>query len=96
LGSSRYAGKVGEWKKKLEETVTAGKPNSLEGVEERTQHWILAQSNLTEDGTLVYKKKKSPKFNKRHYKLLQNKVWVSFSPIGKTTNLRKLSVNLNT
>jgi hypothetical protein len=40
-----------------EETVSVGKPNPLEGVEERTQHWLLARSNLTEDGTLVYKKK---------------------------------------
>jgi hypothetical protein len=38
-------------------TVTAGKPNPLEGIEERTQHWILDRSNLIEDGTLVYKKK---------------------------------------
>jgi hypothetical protein len=38
-------------------TVSAGKPNLLEGVEERTQHWLLAWSNLTEDSTLVYKKK---------------------------------------
>jgi formylglycine-generating enzyme required for sulfatase activity len=38
LGSSGYVGKVGEWKKKLEETVSAGKPNPLEGIEERTQH----------------------------------------------------------
>jgi hypothetical protein len=59
MGSSGYVGKVGEWKKKLEETITAGKPNLLEGVEERTQHWILARSNLTEDGTLVYKKEVS-------------------------------------
>jgi hypothetical protein len=36
LGSSGYVGKVGEWKKKLEETVTTGKPNPPEGVEERT------------------------------------------------------------
>jgi formylglycine-generating enzyme required for sulfatase activity len=57
LGSSGYVGKVEEWKKKLEETVTTGKPNPLEGIEERTLHWILARSNLTEDGTLVYKKK---------------------------------------
>jgi hypothetical protein len=57
LGSSGYVGKVGEWKKKLEETVSADKPNLLEGVEERTQHWLLARSNLTEDGILVYKKK---------------------------------------
>jgi hypothetical protein len=57
LGSSEYVSKVGEWKKKLEENASADKPNSLEGIEERTQHWLLAQSNLTEDGTLVYKKK---------------------------------------
>jgi CRISPR/Cas system-associated endonuclease Cas1 len=56
LGSSGYVGKVAEWKKKLEEIVIADKPNPLEGVEERTQHWLLARSNLTEDGTLVYKK----------------------------------------
>jgi hypothetical protein len=40
-----------------EETVSVGKPNPLEGVEERTQYWLLARSNLTKDGTLVYKKK---------------------------------------
>jgi hypothetical protein len=57
LGSSRYVGKIGEWKKKIEEIVCVGKPNPLEGVEERTQHWLLTQSNLTEDSTLVYKKK---------------------------------------
>jgi hypothetical protein len=38
LGSSGYVGKVGDSKKKLEETVSAGKPNPLEGIEERTQH----------------------------------------------------------
>jgi hypothetical protein len=42
--------------KKLEETVSAGKPNPLEGIKERTQHWLLAQLNLTEDSILVYKK----------------------------------------
>jgi hypothetical protein len=40
-----------------EETITADKSNPLEGVKERTQHWLLARSNLTEDSTLVYKKK---------------------------------------
>jgi hypothetical protein len=39
------------------ETVSANKPNPLEGIEERTQHWLLAWSILTQDGTLVYKKK---------------------------------------
>jgi hypothetical protein len=40
-----------------EETISIGKRNPLEGIEERTQQWLLARSNLTEDGTLVYKKK---------------------------------------
>jgi hypothetical protein len=40
-----------------EETISVGKPNLLEGIEERTQHWLLSQSNLTKDDTLVYKKK---------------------------------------
>jgi hypothetical protein len=57
LGSIGYVGKVGEWKNKLEETASVDKPNPLEGVEERTQHWLLTRSSLTEDDTLVYKKK---------------------------------------
>ena len=56
LGSSRYVGMIPEWKRKIEETVSAGKPNPLEGYDERTQHWLLARSNLTDDGRLVYKK----------------------------------------
>jgi hypothetical protein len=40
-----------------EENVSADKPNPLEGIEQRTQHWLLAWSNLIEEGTLVYKKK---------------------------------------
>jgi hypothetical protein len=35
LGSSEYVGKVTEWKKKLEGTVSVGKSNPLEGIEER-------------------------------------------------------------
>jgi hypothetical protein len=38
LGSSGFVGRVAEWKKRLEETGSASKPNPLEGVEERTQH----------------------------------------------------------
>jgi hypothetical protein len=57
LGSSRYVGKVAEWKKKLEVIVSADKPNPLEGIEERTQLWLLARSNLTKYGTLIYKNK---------------------------------------
>jgi hypothetical protein len=40
-----------------EEIISSGKPNPLEGIEERTHHWLLPRSNLTEDDTLVYKKK---------------------------------------
>jgi hypothetical protein len=40
-----------------EETVSANKPNLVECVEERTQHWLLARSNLNEDNTLIYKMK---------------------------------------
>jgi hypothetical protein len=57
LVSSGYVNNIAEWKKKLEETVSANKHNLLKGIEERTQHWLLARSNLTEDITLVYKKK---------------------------------------
>jgi hypothetical protein len=37
LGSSGCVSKIIEWNKKLEETVSAGKTNLLEGIEERTQ-----------------------------------------------------------
>jgi hypothetical protein len=40
-----------------EEIISSAKPNPLEGIEERTHHWLLPRSNLTEDDTLVYKKK---------------------------------------
>jgi hypothetical protein len=43
-----------------EETSSAGKPNPLEGIEERTQLWLLAWSKLTEDDTLIYRKKIQP------------------------------------
>jgi hypothetical protein len=65
MGSSRYVGKFGDWKKKLEKTITTGKPNLLEEVEERAHHWILVRSNLTEDGTLVYKKKEVAKVQQK-------------------------------
>jgi hypothetical protein len=41
-------------------------------------------------------RKKLPQFKKKHYKLLQNKDWVSFSLLGRTTNLMQLSVTSNT
>jgi hypothetical protein len=79
-----------------EEAVSAGKPNPLECIEERTQHWLLAQSNLTEDSTLVYKKKEIVIDQEKALQVATKQSWVSFSPIGRTTNLMQLSVTLNT
>jgi hypothetical protein len=36
MGSSGYVGKIPEQKKKIEEVVNAGNPNSVDGIEERT------------------------------------------------------------
>jgi hypothetical protein len=57
MGSSRYVGKIPEWKKKIEEVVSDGNPNPVDDIEERTMNWLLAQSEFTEDGKLVHKKK---------------------------------------
>jgi hypothetical protein len=36
MGSSRYIAKIPEWKKKIEEVVSAGNPNPVENIEDRT------------------------------------------------------------
>jgi hypothetical protein len=57
IGSSRYVGKIPEWKKKIEEVVNANNPNPVDDIEERTVNWLLAWSELTQDSKLVHKKK---------------------------------------
>jgi hypothetical protein len=57
MGSKGYVAKIPEWKKKIEEAVSVGNPNPVEDSEERTVNWLLAQSELTQDGKLVHKKK---------------------------------------
>jgi hypothetical protein len=57
LGSSIYVGKIPNWKKKIKETVNANNPNPVDDIEERTMNWLLARSELTQDGNLVRKKK---------------------------------------
>jgi hypothetical protein len=42
MGSSGYVAKFSKWKKKIEETVSAGNPNSVEDIEDRTVNWLLA------------------------------------------------------
>jgi hypothetical protein len=36
MGSRRYVAKILEWKKKIEEAVSAGNPNPVEDIEDRT------------------------------------------------------------
>jgi hypothetical protein len=55
MGSKGYVATIPEWKKKIEEVVSTGNP--VEDIEERTVNWLLAQSELTQDGKLVHKKK---------------------------------------
>jgi hypothetical protein len=57
MGSKGYVAKIPKWKKKIEEAVSAGNPNLVEDIEERTVNWLLSRSELTQDGKLVYKKK---------------------------------------
>jgi hypothetical protein len=57
MESKGYVAKIPEWKKKIEEAISAGNPNPVEDIEERTVNWLLARSELTQDGKLVHKKK---------------------------------------
>jgi hypothetical protein len=57
MGSKGYVAKIPESKKKIEEVVSAGNPNLVEDIKKRTVNWLLAQSELTQDGKLVHKKK---------------------------------------
>jgi hypothetical protein len=57
IGSRGYVAKIPEWKKKIEESINAGNPNPVEDIKDRTMNWLLTQSELTQDGKLVHKKK---------------------------------------
>jgi hypothetical protein len=58
MGSKGYVAKIPEWKKKIEEAVSVGNPNPVEDIEKRNVNWLLARSELTQDGKLVHKKKR--------------------------------------
>jgi hypothetical protein len=57
MGSKGYVAKIPEWKKKIEQVISASNPNPVEDIEKRTVNWLLARSELTQDGKLVHKKK---------------------------------------
>jgi hypothetical protein len=65
MGSSGYVGKILGWKMKIEEIVSADNPNPVGDIEERTVNWLLARSELTQDGKIVQKRKELPQFKKR-------------------------------
>jgi hypothetical protein len=77
-----------------EETVSAGKPNPLEGVEERTQHWLLARSNLTEDDTLVYKKKEVAAVQQKALQVAAKQRLGLFQSNGENDQLKEALGNL--
>jgi hypothetical protein len=81
--------KLENGRKKLEETVIAGKPNLLEGIEERTQYWISARSNLTEDGTLVYKKKEVVEVQQKALQVATKQRLFSFQPNRENDQLKE-------
>jgi hypothetical protein len=96
MGSNRYVGKIPKWKKKLEEVVSVGNPNPVDDIEKRTVNWLLARSELTQDGKLVHKKKGVVTVQEKVVDLLQRKEWVSLSLTGRMTFLVELSTTLNT
>jgi hypothetical protein len=57
MGSSGYIAKISEWKKKIEEAISVSNPNLVEDIEDRSMNWLLARSELTQDGKLVHNKK---------------------------------------
>jgi hypothetical protein len=57
MASSGYVAKIPEWKKKIKEAISAGNPNPVEDIEDRTVNWLLTRSELNQDGKLVHKKK---------------------------------------
>jgi hypothetical protein len=73
MGSKGYVAKILEWKKKIEEVVSAGNPNPVEDIEERTVNWLLTRSELTQDGKLVHKKKGATAVQEKVVQLTEKK-----------------------
>jgi hypothetical protein len=50
-----------------------GNPNLVEDIEDKTVNWLLAQSELTQDGKLVHKKKGVAAVQKKAVQLIEKK-----------------------
>jgi hypothetical protein len=57
MGSKGYVAKILKWKKKIEEAVSAGNPNPVEDIEERTVNWLLSRSEMTRTANLSTRRK---------------------------------------
>jgi hypothetical protein len=73
MGSKGYVAKIPEWKKKIEEAVSAGSPNPVEDIGERIVNWLLSRSELTQDSKLVCKKKRAAAIQKKAVQLTEKK-----------------------
>jgi hypothetical protein len=78
MGSKGYVAKIPDWKKKIEEVVSVSNPNPVEDIEERTMNWLLAWSELTQDGKLVHKKKGVVAVQEKAVQLTEKKRLVLF------------------
>jgi hypothetical protein len=96
MGSSGYVAKIPEWKKKIEEAVSAGNPNSVQDIDDRTMNWLLARSELTQDSKLVHKKKGVATVQEKEIELTKKNDCVSSSLTGRMMLLVELSTMLNT
>jgi hypothetical protein len=96
MGSSGYVAKISEWKKKIEEAISAGNPNPVEDIEDRTVNWLLARSELTQDGKLIHKKKKVTAVQEKAVQLTKKKRLSLFKSDREMAFLVELSATLNT
>jgi hypothetical protein len=78
MGSKGYVAKIPDWKKKIEKVVSVSNPNPVEDNEERTMNWLLAWSELTQDGKLVHKKKGVVAVQEKAVQLTEKKRLVLF------------------
>jgi hypothetical protein len=70
---SGYVAKIPEWKKKIEEAISAGNPNLIEDIEDRTMNWLLSRSELTQDGKFIHKKKGVAAVQEKAVQLIEKK-----------------------
>jgi hypothetical protein len=80
MGSSGYASKISERKKKTKETVGAGNSNSVDDIEERTVNGLLARSEWAQDDKLVHKKKGVAAVQRKAVELTAKKRLGLFNP----------------